>query len=122
MMKFLTDENIGTSLTEFLRSKGYDVKSVSEFFPSRDDTSIINIAYQENRIIVTNDKDFGYLTFKAKLPPPSIILFRFKQEILDEKIKAISAILNFPEDKIINHFIVVSENKIRIRQIKSLDN
>jgi predicted nuclease of predicted toxin-antitoxin system len=72
MMKFLTDENIGLSLTEFLRSKGYDVKSVSEFFPSRDDTSIINIAYQE--------------------------------------------------DKIINHFIVVSENKIRIRQIKSLDN
>jgi predicted nuclease of predicted toxin-antitoxin system len=121
-MKFLIDENIGVSLTEFLRNKGYDVKSVSEFFPSRDDTSLINIAHQENRIIVTNDKDFSYLTFKAKLPPPSVILFRFKQEIPTEKINAISAILNFPQNKILNHFIVVSENKIRLRPIQSLDN
>ena len=121
-MKFLIDENIGVSLTEFLRNKGYDVKSASELFPSRDDLSIIQIAYQEERILVTNDKDFGYLTFKVKLPPPSVILFRFKQEIPAEKINAINAILNFPQDKIINHFIVVSENKIRLRPLHSLDN
>jgi predicted nuclease of predicted toxin-antitoxin system len=121
-MKFLIDENIGVSLINYLRNNGHDVKSASEFYPSRDDTSLINIAHQENRIIVTNDKDFGYLTFKAKLPPPSVILFRFKQEIPAEKINAISAILNFPQDKILNHFIVVSENKIRIRPYDISDN
>ncbi len=121
-MKFLIDENIGVSLTEFLRNKGYDVKSASELFPSRDDVTIIKIAHKEERIIITNDKDFGYLIFKAQLPPPSIILFRFKEEKPAEKINAIKEIINLPAEKIENHFIVASENKIRIRPYESLDN
>lgn len=36
-MKFLADENVGYSIVNCLRNKGYDVKSVSELFPSRDD-------------------------------------------------------------------------------------
>lgn len=120
-MKFLVDENVGFSLIKYLREQGYDVKSVSELFPSRDDISIIQIAYQEERILVTNDKDFGYLIFKANFPPPSIILFRFNEEIPSEKIIAIKTILNLPPEKIINHFIVASENKIRIRPFERFD-
>jgi predicted nuclease of predicted toxin-antitoxin system len=122
MMKFLVDENIGVSLINFLRDKEYDVKSVSEFFPSNDDASLIKIACKEDRIIITNDKDFGYLSFKAKSPPPSIILFRFKEEIPHQKVNALEAILDFPIDKIKNHFIVVSENKIRIRPFENMNN
>ena len=117
-MKFLIDENVGFTLVKYLRDQGFDVKSVSELFPSRDDVSIIKIAVKEERIIVTNDKDFGYLTFKAIFPPPSLVLLRFKEEIPTEKIKAIKAILNLPEEKIMNHFIVASENKIRIRPLE----
>ena len=117
-MKFLIDENVGFSIIKYLRDEGFDVKAVSELFPSRDDVSIIKIAHQEKRIIVTNDKDFGYLIFKAQFPPPSIILFRFKEEIPSEKINAIKAILNLPAEKIVNHFIVASENKIRIRTLE----
>jgi predicted nuclease of predicted toxin-antitoxin system len=91
---------------------------VSKLYPSRDDASIIKTAYKEERIIVTNDKDFGYLIFKAQFPPPSIILFRFKEEIQSEKINAIKTILNLPAEKILNHFVVASENKIRIRPLE----
>jgi hypothetical protein len=45
MIKFLVDENAGFSIINYLREKGYDTKSVSELFPSRDDIFIMKIAY-----------------------------------------------------------------------------
>jgi predicted nuclease of predicted toxin-antitoxin system len=116
-MKFLVDENVGFTITNYLLEQGFDVKSVSELFPSRDDIFIIKTAYNEGRIIITNDKDFGYLIFKMQLPPPAIILFRIKDESPDEKINAIKNVLLLPEEKIQNHFIVIDEKKIRIRPL-----
>lgn len=74
-------------------------------------------AYQEKRVIITNDKDFGYLIFKSNLTALAIILFRFNDESPMLKIEAIKAILNLPEEKVLNHFIVASEHKIRIRPL-----
>lgn len=76
-------------------------------------------AYQEERIVVTNDKDFGYLIFKSSMSSaPAIILLRFQDESPTLKINAIKTILKLPEEKVLNHFIVASENKIRIRPIR----
>jgi len=74
--------------------------------------------YQEERIIITNDKDFGYLIFRTGFPPPAIILLRFRDESPTLKINAIKTILKLPEEKVLNHFIVASENKIRIRPLE----
>ena len=117
MIKFLVDENVGYSVIEYLRKNGFDTKSVRELFPSRDDIFIIEKAYKEKRIIITNDKDFGYLIFKSNKPAPAIILLRFKDESQTLKIKAIKTILTLPEEKVLNHFIVASEDKIRIRTL-----
>ncbi|MGA9291716.1 MAG: DUF5615 family PIN-like protein [Ignavibacteriaceae bacterium] len=59
MKKFIVDENVGYSTIKYLRGKGFDTKSVSEIFPSREDVYIMENAYQEKRIIITNDKDFS---------------------------------------------------------------
>ena len=118
MIKFIIDENVGFTIVKYLRDQGFDTKSVSELFPARDDTFIIKRAYQEGRIIITNDKDFGYLIFKSGLPALSIILLRFDDESPVLKINAIKTILSLPEEKVQNHFIVASENKIRIRPLE----
>ncbi|HQI42396.1 MAG: hypothetical protein B6D44_02410 [Ignavibacteriales bacterium UTCHB2] len=115
MIKFLVDENVGFTIINYLRDQGYDTKSVSEFFPSRDDSFILKKAIQENRIIITNDKDFGYLIFKTNLPAISLILLRFNDETPELKLNAIKTILSLPKDKLLNHFIVASEDKIRVR-------
>ena len=119
-MKFLIDENVGFSIVKYLRDEGFDVKSVSELLPAREDEFIIETAYKEGRIVITNDKDFGYLIFKINLPSPAIILFRKHNESPAEMLAALKSVLNLPEEKIHNHFIVVSENKIRIRPLKNL--
>ena len=122
MIKFLIDENVGFTIIEYLRNQGYDTKSVSELFPSRDDIFIMNNAFQEKRIIITNDKDFGYLIFKSNLQALAIILLRFNDESPKFKIDAIKAILNLPQEKLLNHFIVANEDKIRIRPLEKSAN
>jgi predicted nuclease of predicted toxin-antitoxin system len=117
MMKFLIDENVGFTIVKYLREQGFDVKFVTEMFPSKDDVFVMKNAYEEKRVIITNDKDFGYLIFKSNLPAFAIILLRFDDESPMLKIEAIKTILNLPEEKVFDHFIVASENKIRIRPL-----
>ena len=55
MMKFLIDENVGFTIVKYLREQGFDVKFVTEMFPSKDDVFVMKNAYEEKRVIITND-------------------------------------------------------------------
>ncbi len=113
-MKFLTDVNIEKFIIEFLKQSGYDVKLVSEINPALSDTDIINIAYKEKRIVITNDKDFGELVFKHKKKTSGIILFREIKK--DKKLLFLNKILKQINKQ--SFFIVIKKDKI----VKSLIN
>lgn len=114
--KFLADESLEYSIVLWLRELDYDVISVAEDFPSVDDEKVLEKAVQENRIIITNDKDFGDLVFLNRLPNKGIILLRFRTEEVGTKIKFLKSFLENYSDKIINKFTVIDESKIRIRR------
>ena len=116
-MKFLIDENIEQSIVEFLKSKQYDILIVNKKYYGKKDEFLINKANEENRIIITNDNDFGFFVYRCNLSCCGIILFRYKKFEIYQKISALETILRFSSDKIYNHFIVASENKIRIKEI-----
>jgi predicted nuclease of predicted toxin-antitoxin system len=116
-MKFLVDENVGQSIVEYLLNKKHDVLTAKEELTGRDDAVLMERAFKEERIIITNDKDFGYLYFKSKLNAYGIILLRLKDEDPTLKISTLHTILELHHDKVINHFIVADENKIRIRPL-----
>jgi len=60
-----------------LRSRGHDVASVKESMRSAPDHVVLRRAVEENRLVVTHDKDFGTLAFRWGLPATSgVILFR----------------------------------------------
>jgi len=114
-MKFLVDENVGNSVIHYLTKKGYNVVvATAKDFKRRDDRFLLDYAFRENRIIITNDKDFGYLVYRQNLPTRGIILFRFIKELPSLKIAALETILSKGANQILNHFIVASEDKIRI--------
>lgn len=114
-LKFLADESLEYRIVTYLRKKGYNVTSVAEKFPSIADTAVMSKAVSENRIILTNDKDFGELVFVNHLQHKGIILFRFKKESIQNKINALESLLKNYSPKIPNHFIVIEEDKFRIR-------
>src|SRR5207302_1472646 len=76
-MRFLADESCDFAVVRALRSAGYDVLAVSEFQQRSVDKELMELAYLDDRIFVTEDKDFGWLAFVAHRNNPGVILIRF---------------------------------------------
>jgi predicted nuclease of predicted toxin-antitoxin system len=116
-MRFLADENLEKPIVDWLREKGYDVLYIAEKSQSIKDEKIINLARKENRILITNDKDFGELVFHHGQITSGIILIRSKDKSSEKKLKLVKQVLKEIKNKIRGNFIVVNENGIRIKKI-----
>ncbi len=117
-LRFLVDESVDFPVVLFLRDKGYNTTSIAEDCPSVEDVKILKGAYEENRILITNDKDFGKLVFKEKLKSIGVVLFRLKDESFRAKIVALEQLLQTYSSRLVGNFVVVSKNKVRIRKLK----
>ncbi len=116
-MKFLADENVDKPIVERLRKDGNVVIYVAEVEPSISDDEVIKLANQESALLLTEDKDFGELTFLQHKVKSGILLLRFQTEDTKYKIDTIRKVFEQYQNKIPLHFLVISETKIRIRPI-----
>lgn len=116
-MKFIADENLEKRIVDFLRDSGHDVTYCAESMPREDDSVILNAANKEQRIIITNDKDFGELAFLQRQSKTGILLLRFSTEDTGFKIAVLKQFLRQYAGKLQKNFVVISETKVRIRPI-----
>jgi predicted nuclease of predicted toxin-antitoxin system len=117
-IKFLLDECVESSLAHWLREKKFDVLYLNEVAARFNDTQILEIAHQENRVLVTSDKDFGDIVFLYKKPHNGVILLRFKYSTaLKLKIYVFEKLLREYGAIIESSFIIVMETNIRIAKV-----
>lgn len=117
-MKFLLDESAEFRLASFLHEHGHDVTSIAHDYPrSLTDREVLRIAYQERRILLTNDRDFGDLVFRLTLPHAGIIYFRLGAALLEEKKAWLERILVEYADGL-DRFLVITKQGIRVREGK----
>lgn len=116
-MRFLVDESAGRSIIHYLRSAGHNVASVQEKHSGIKDREICDWSIQEGRIIITNDKDFGKLVFHKRLKNRGVILLRLEDENASNKVRVISNLLKNYEERLKDNFVVISEDKVRIRPL-----
>jgi predicted nuclease of predicted toxin-antitoxin system len=69
-MKFLIDRCAGVRLAQWLRERGHDVVESRERGADPGDRALLQLAADEQRILVTIDTDFGQLVFAEDLPQP----------------------------------------------------
>ena len=112
-MRFLVDECTGPKVAAWLRSKGHDVFDVFGQARGSTDSEIIEKAYQEDRILITNDKDFGEKVFREKLPHHGIILLRLENERTPEKIDVLDRLLTNYNENLRDQIVVVTEKLVR---------
>lgn len=75
-MRWLVDECVDAGVAALLHGSGYDVVYMSDVEPRAADTEVMNRAHHENRLLLTEDKDFGDLVFRQARPVPGIVLLR----------------------------------------------
>ena len=73
-MRFLIDENMPRTLIAHLRNQGHEVLSIKETHGGEKDKILLDISQDEERILLTRDKDFGELTFRDRVPAQSGIV------------------------------------------------
>lgn len=76
-MRLLVNENISRTVVADLRQSGHDVLSAKESLRGQSDQSLLARAVEESRVLVTQDKDFGELAWRSRLPATcGVLLFR----------------------------------------------
>lgn len=64
-MRFLANENFPLPSIILLRQGGYDVASMTEDSPGMEDSEVLTRASDEQRIILTFDRDYGELIYRS---------------------------------------------------------
>jgi len=116
-MKFVADECCDRALVELLRSQGHDVFSISESKPGIEDEHVLRISYDEDRILLTEDKDFVELVYRLRKPSAGIILLRISVEERFLKCSLLEKLLLKYCDRIRGYFIIVNKHKYRFRPL-----
>ncbi|MDZ7896461.1 MAG: DUF5615 family PIN-like protein [Arcicella sp.] len=104
-----SDENIDPEFLEFLRLQGFDVFDVKENdLCGSPDSTLLDLAFQQNRVIITLDSDFGTLVYRDNHPFYGIIYLRpghFKTSHHVETWEGLSKL----DIDLISPFIIVAE-------------
>jgi predicted nuclease of predicted toxin-antitoxin system len=116
-MRLLADECCETKLIEALRAAGHDVLYVLETFPGATDDEVLSRAVEEGRILLTEDKDFGELVYRMKLPSSGVVLLRFGIGERDRKIARTLDLFTELQGQLPGKLTVIDGEKIRFRPL-----
>lgn len=120
-MKLLANENFPLLAVVALRDVGHDVVWARTEMPGEMDDVILQRAQDEERLVVTFDKDFGELAFRWGLAAGcGVILFRLRTQSPEHVRKRVVETLAERVDWL-GHFFVVEEHRIRIRPLRNAD-
>ena len=115
-MKILANENFPRASVLFLKSKGYDVKSIGVDSAGISDSEIMEIAITEKRLILTFDSDYGELIFKFGFKPPAgVIYLRLKDFTPEYPGKLIYDIFSNYDLNFNHRLSVIDRNGVRQR-------
>ena len=97
-----------------MRNAGHDVSAIVESLSGLNDEAVLKISNDENRILLTCDKDFGELVFRLKLLHSGIVLLRLPDVSEENKISILLSALKLYSEKFPSSFTVITSSKIRI--------
>ena len=118
-MKFVADECCDALLVTGLRRDGHNVLYVMDSARGADDEAILQISVAEQRILLTEDKDFGELVVRFGLPAYGIVLLRMHPSDSDGKLVRLREVLHQHASRLPRSFVVVDQSKARFRPLHS---
>lgn len=116
-MKFFADECCDAGIVASLRIEGHDVLYVLEEEPGLQDEVVLQRAYVERRILLTEDKDFGELVYRLRKPAAGIVLIRIAVEQRQSKWPRLKKLIDKYADRLPGHFVVLNIDKFRFRPL-----
>ena len=119
-MRYLVDECTGPAVARWLAAQGHEVYSVFEKARGMEDDDILKKAFDENWVLITNDKDFGEKVYRERRPHRGVVLLRLEDERNRIKIDTIRRLLEDYSQQLADQFVVVTETRVRFARTELL--
>ncbi len=116
VLRFLADESCDFAVVRALRTLGYDVLAVNEVMQRSVDSDLIVQAAREQRIVLTEDKDFGWLVFVSHAESAGVILIRFPGNARDTLARTVVQLVQEHGEALTGAFVVVQPGYVRITE------
>ena len=120
-MRLLANENVPGEAVRALREDGHDVSWVRTDAPGCSDGDVLARARSESRVVLTFDKDFGKLAFRARLPASAgVILARLRAASPADLAGSLVGALRSRSDWC-GQFGVIEPGRVRMRPLPAPD-
>lgn len=116
-MRLLADENLHGGIIQWLRHQGHDVLWATETLRGSADDTLLQIAQQQERLLLTADLDFGELVYREQLISHGVILLRLEDCPIQERLARLHDVWAMLEVHAIGHFIVITAERVRMRPL-----
>lgn len=112
-MRFLADESCDFSVVRALRSARHDVVAIAELSPRAEDDDVREKAVNDDRILITEDKDFGQLVYASMRRTGGVIFIRFPARARRGLAAAVVDVVRQRGQRLIGAFTVVQPGRVR---------
>jgi predicted nuclease of predicted toxin-antitoxin system len=116
-MRFLADESCDFSVVRALRSAGHDVIAVAEIAPREEDDDVRERAVKGDRLLITEDKDFGQLVYADMRRTGGVIFIRFPAHARRNLPDAVVDLVKRQGQRLIGCFTVLQPGRVRSSRI-----
>jgi predicted nuclease of predicted toxin-antitoxin system len=118
-VRWLVDECVDKSLATLLTEAGHDVLYISDIAPREVDADVMQRADRDNRLLLTEDKDFGDLVFRQARSVPGLILVRIDPARRSRKGPRLLAAVERFGDTLFGRYTVIEDTRFRSRPLRS---
>lgn len=117
-MRFLANENVPRGSVLYLRSANLTTAYGSEDAVGASDSELLARAVNQERIILTFDRDYGELIYRVRMPSPvGIVYFRYSPATPEEPAQDLIRLLSVEKISLEQLFTVYERTQIRQRSL-----
>jgi predicted nuclease of predicted toxin-antitoxin system len=116
-MQFIADENVSRRVVERLRADGLDVTVIAGSLSGIADTEVLQIADAEDRILITEDRDFGELVVRQRLQVRGVILLELDRLSNAAEAERVSQVVATHRDRLEGSLTVIEPVRVRFRPL-----
>lgn len=117
-MIVLADESVDFAIILVLRKKGLTVISIAEENPGIRDEVVLKTSVENHCLLITEDKDFGELTFRLRLKHKGILLMRLSDLPRIDRVELSTKVIIKHYNDLQGKFSVLDRRGLRIKGIQ----
>jgi len=116
-VRLFADECVASTIIRRLRSEGFDVVAAADVCPTADDDAVLAHAYQDGRVLITADKDFGELVVRLGHRTYGVISLALGDLAVATRADIAVARLAELGDRIRGNFVTIEPGRVRVRPL-----